>query len=174
MVHDLSIRPLSPTDFLLMTKWFQSEEIIHYYGDPTKPYTYDTILETYAARLNGLIQTTTFIVEKDTDPIGLMEEHFVSEEEAAIWGLPLDKTYIAFDQFIADPMLWGKGIGTQMIRRFVVELITKKQPDGVVLTPQVDNLRAMRCYEKCGFEKIKEIENGSKWLFMYKNSSLAN
>ncbi|KGP71168.1 GNAT family N-acetyltransferase [Pontibacillus yanchengensis] len=169
--HEVSIRPMSPTDFLLMTKWLQDEEVLQYYGNPDDPYSYERILEKYSPRLNGEEDVPPFIVERDTDPIGFMQSYPVKKEDAKAWGLPENKTYIGIDQFIGEPRLWGKGIGTQMVKRFVVDVMIHKNPDGIVLDPEVHNMRAIRCYEKCGFKKVCKIEDGSKWLLAYWRST---
>lgn len=171
MVYDIAIRPLSPADFLMMTKWLRTEEVLHYYeSDAQELYTYESIIEKYSPRLNGVIDIPSFIVEVDTDPIGFVQSYRVTDEEIEAWGLPKGKTYFTFDQFIGDPDLWGQGIGSQMIKRFVVELLTKHQPDGVIVTPNVTNERAIKCYEKCGFRKVNKIENDLKWMLVYGNS----
>lgn len=58
-------------------------------------------------------------------------------------------------------------------------LIQQKQADMVVMDPQIKNVRAIHCYEKCGFSKIKmlpkhELHEGEYrdcWLMEYKKSS---
>nr|WP_246118823.1 hypothetical protein [Alkalibacillus haloalkaliphilus] len=32
------------------------------------------------------------------------------------------------------------------------------------MDPEVSNVRAIKCYEKCGFSKVRLIEDRSKWL----------
>ncbi|WP_142383441.1 acetyltransferase [Bacillus sp. V3-13] len=38
----------------------------------------------------------------------------------------------------------------------------------MILDVNVDNKRAIRCYEKCGFVKVKLIQSGASWLMEYK------
>jgi RimJ/RimL family protein N-acetyltransferase len=47
------------------------------------------------------------------------------------------------------------GIGTRAIRLMLVYLFHSKQAAAAVVDPHVENLRAIHCYEKCGFRKIK-------------------
>ena len=46
-------------------------------------------------------------------------------------------------------------------------LTSEKSADSIILDPHADNLRAIRCYEKVGFKKIKflpkhEFHDGEK------------
>lgn len=51
-----------------------------------------------------------------------------------------------------------------MVRAFTELIFAEKWADAIVMDPEVRNPRAIRCYEKCGFRKLKEIEGGQKWL----------
>lgn len=59
------------------------------------------------------------------------------------------------DQFIGDSNYWNKGIGTQLISSMVNYLKTQKEATRIVMDPMTSNGRAIKCYEKCGFKKIK-------------------
>lgn len=59
------------------------------------------------------------------------------------------------DQFIGEVSYWNKGIGTKLISSVAEYLIREKGADRLVMDPQTQNQRAIHCYEKCGFEKVK-------------------
>lgn len=59
------------------------------------------------------------------------------------------------DQFIGETDYWNKGIGTLLIHTMVNYLATQKSAARIIMDPQASNKRAIRCYEKCGFEKVK-------------------
>ena len=69
-----------------------------------------------------------------------------------------------------------KGIGTELVSLVVNYLIEEKGADRIVMDPQTSNKRAMRCYEKCGFEKVKHLPKHELheevyqdcWLIEYK------
>ena len=58
------------------------------------------------------------------------------------------------DQFFGEPSYWNKGIGTRLVSAMVKYLIEEKGANRIVMDPQTWNERAIRCYEKCGFEKV--------------------
>ncbi|WP_214851217.1 GNAT family N-acetyltransferase [Exiguobacterium sp. s193] len=65
------------------------------------------------------------------------------------------------DQFIGEPQLWGKGIGSIMIRKMVDYLLDDKGAAMIVLDVKKTNTRAISSYEKCGFKQMKELNNDS-------------
>lgn len=79
------------------------------------------------------------------------------------------------DQFIGEVDYWNKGIGTLLVSSMVHFLTEVKNADRVVMDHQVRNTRAIRCYEKCGFKKVKilgknELHEGvyqDCWLIEY-------
>jgi aminoglycoside 6'-N-acetyltransferase len=81
------------------------------------------------------------------------------------------------DQFIGEPQYWNKGIGTRLVTGMVQYLLEEKGATIVIMDPQVRNTRAIQCYEKCGFEKVKflpehELHEGVMrdcWLLEYTN-----
>lgn len=78
----------------------------------------------------------------------------------------------------AETDYWNKGIGTLLVKAMVEYLVDKQQADKVIMDPQTRNVRALRCYEKCGFKKIRILPNHEYhegeyldcWLIEYRSS----
>ena len=62
------------------------------------------------------------------------------------------------DQFIGEVEYWNQGIGSLLIKEMVHFLITNKEAGKIIMDPQTWNTRALRVYEKNGFEKKKLLE----------------
>ena len=63
----------------------------------------------------------------------------------------------------------GRGHGSHFIRRFVDELLLSGTPR-VVTDPDPENRRAVRAYEKAGFEQDRVVEtSGGPALLMVRN-----
>jgi aminoglycoside 6'-N-acetyltransferase len=60
------------------------------------------------------------------------------------------------DQFIGEANMVGKGHGSTMIRSFVDALLKSGTPR-VVTDPDPANARAVKAYEKAGFEKSRLV-----------------
>ncbi|MGA8640593.1 GNAT family N-acetyltransferase [Candidatus Binatus sp.] len=52
---------------------------------------------------------------------------------------------------IGEKQFWGKGLGTDALRTVIRLAFDKMNLNRLWLTVLVDNPRAVRCYEKCGF-----------------------
>jgi aminoglycoside 6'-N-acetyltransferase len=57
--------------------------------------------------------------------------------------------HAAIDVFL-DPSLHGRGLGAAAITRVVRHLIEERGHHRVTIDPAVDNVVAIRCYEKVG------------------------
>ena len=61
------------------------------------------------------------------------------------------------DQFIGEADMIGRGHGSALIRSFIERLMTSGTPR-VVTDPDPANTRAVRAYEKAGFEKAGLVD----------------
>jgi RimJ/RimL family protein N-acetyltransferase len=62
------------------------------------------------------------------------------------------------DLFVADETMTGRGLGTEMLRRFVDEFLFARS--GVVrcvADPDVRNVASLRAFEKAGFRRAREF-----------------
>ncbi|WP_348535351.1 GNAT family N-acetyltransferase [Komarekiella delphini-convector] len=69
----------------------------------------------------------------------------------------LDKTNNVYgiDLFIGETNYLNQGIGTKMLSAVIEYIFEQLQAVKIVIDPDVSNTRANRCYEKCGFVKVK-------------------
>ena len=61
------------------------------------------------------------------------------------------------DQFIGEPDMLGRGHGSAFIRAFAERLLANGTPR-IVIDPDPANARAIRAYEKAGFERDRMVE----------------
>ena len=169
-INSISIRKMKHTDYEVMAQWLSTKEVLEFYGDANSPFTLQQVKNKYEPRVNGDIPVIPYIVELDNTPIGFMQQYKLNEEKQKEFGYPKHSTVYGMDQFIGYPIFFNKGIGTDMIRKFIKYISQHKDVDMIILDPAVSNVRAIRCYEKCGFRKIKKINNGASWLMEYRIS----
>ena len=85
-----------------------------------------------------------------------------------------DEGVFGVDLFIGEPDLWDRGIGTRAVKVLVEYLLGEIGAARVVIDPAVTNARAVRCYEKSGFRRVKllprhELHEGTRrdcWLMV--------
>lgn len=78
------------------------------------------------------------------------------------------------DMFIGEPEYWSRGIGSRALAAVVKHIFDNLGAQRVVIDPHIDNLRAVRAYEKAGFRKVKvlrehELHEGTRkdcWLMV--------
>ncbi|WP_017187403.1 GNAT family N-acetyltransferase [Alkalibacillus haloalkaliphilus] len=165
--QDLLIRKMNDEDYEIMAKWLSTEEVLEFYGDVNSPFSLEQVKEKYEPRIAEEVPVTPYIVELGDTPIGYMQKYSLSEEKKVEFGYSTHDQVYGIDQFIGVPSLFDKGIGTKMVRQFTDYIFDNTGANVVVLDPEVTNVRAIKCYEKCGFSKVKLIEE-NKWLMEYR------
>jgi aminoglycoside 6'-N-acetyltransferase len=74
------------------------------------------------------------------------------------------------DQFIGEPDMIDRGHGSALIRSFVDNLLNTGTPR-VVTDPDPENVRAVRAYEKAGFQKAHLVDTpDGRALLMVRNA----
>ncbi|HSJ37145.1 MAG TPA: GNAT family N-acetyltransferase [Planococcus sp. (in: firmicutes)] len=160
----MEIRKMGHEDLGLMTKWLNTKEVLEFFGDPAAPPSARQVREKYGPRIDGDVAVESYIVETEGRPFAFMQCYKLSAADYESYGYSIEETIYGIDQFIGEPSLLGRGYGTQMVKKFLEFIFDEKQANAVVLDPELTNPRAIRCYEKCGFRKIKKIDEDKKWL----------
>lgn len=170
----LHVRILKEEDKILLAKWLSDPEILQYYEGRDNPFDVKKVEEKFFEEEDD---ATRCLIEFDGEPIGYIQFYEVGEEERLTYGYGDSVELIyGMDQFIGESAYWNKGIGSQLVRLMVRYLIEERGADCIVMDPQTWNERAIRCYEKCGFEKVKmlpanewhEGEYRDCWLIEYR------
>ncbi len=169
----LTIRELVDADKSLLVKWLSDPEVLRFYEGRDRPLDLAQVEEDFYGEAED---ETRCLILFDGDPIGYVQFYPVGYKERKMYGYsdPLEILY-GMDQFIGEPAYWNKGIGTQLVEMIVAYLLTEKNAERIVMDPQTWNERAIRCYEKCGFKKVKllpkhewhEGEYRDCWLIEY-------
>ncbi len=146
----LSFRLLSATDFPLLLTWLAHEHVKQWWNDGDD--TLEKVGLHYGAEEPDIGR---FILMESTAapvrPIGYFQYYVVSP------------AIIGIDQFIGEVDRINQGVGTAAIKLFLALIMTKYQPQRIIIDPHPENQRAIRCYEKVGFafEAIEPTDDGS-------------
>ena len=158
---DLALRLMrdEADDYKQMTKWLTDPRVLEFYEGRDNPFPLARIVEKYSPRVLRSESVTPCFLICEERLIGYMQFYPVaSEEDRLSYGMEASDGAVNIfgaDQFIGEPGYWNRGIGTRALRLMLSYLFAAKQAGAVVVDPHVDNLRAIRCYEKCGFRKIR-------------------
>lgn len=169
----ITVRFLRAEDEHQLVKWLSEPEVLQYYEGRDRSHDLDMVREHF---YNQDDDATRCIVEYGGNPIGYIQFYELDEEERTEYGYgDTDEIIYGTDQFIGEVGYWNRGIGTRLIQSMLAYLVNEKQARKVVMDPQAWNVRAISCYEKCGFKKIKLLEQHEQhegqmrdcWLMEY-------
>jgi ribosomal protein S18 acetylase RimI-like enzyme len=90
-------------------------------------------------------------------PVGYIQYYLVAEGSEDYWPDIPGPGVVGTDQFLADGNQLNRGLGTAMLSRFVESLMQDPEVAEIRVDPLRDNLRAIRCYRKVGFQAGTEF-----------------
>ena len=156
--EQLRFRRLTSDDFPLLLVWLSREHVKEWWNDGED--TLDKVALNYGEEEEGLERFILLDVEGNIEkPIGYFQ-HYIAENGS-----------IGIDQFIGEEDYLNRGIGTKAISIFVEMIMREHDPVSIILDPSPDNKRAIRCYEKVGFQhyETKEgVEGGLAYMMRFK------
>lgn len=152
----LRIRSLMQEDLPCLLQWLTDKRVLAYYDGRDTQYDLETLRTKYGGPITSVFYRV--IMEHNGVPAGYGQIFLLDDVLRKEYTYPqTEETVFAMDQFIGLPALWNQGIGTAYIRAVLSYLQNEEHADVVLLDPHQDNLRAIRAYEKAGFQKIHAL-----------------
>ncbi|MCF2145587.1 acetyltransferase [Desmonostoc muscorum LEGE 12446] len=157
---EITIHPMLDEmyDYELMAKWLTDKQVLEFYEGRDNPFPLERIIETYKPLIKGDEAVIPCILCYRNIAIGYLQYCAVndlSETDRQLYCLDETDNVYAIDLFIGETDYWNQGIGTKILSVVINYLFEEVQAEKIVIDPHVDNPRAIRCYEKCGFVKVK-------------------
>ncbi len=153
----ISFRPFIRTDLPLYYEWAEHEWVKNTWFLPQfEPVT------AIEEKIGGHPYDCPYLILHDERPIGYLQacnldayhahcpdaDSYYRTEPPATW---------CMDLFIGEEDCLGRGLGTEAVRNFI-ELLFGKGIPRIVIDPDKENQRAIRCYEKAGFRRTREAD----------------
>ena len=136
------LRAYEKSDADAMVRWASDEEVTRWHGPPNLPASRAQAEKFIEAALASGDAAKYYAIEaldgKLVGDCGL---------RAIDWKCRKAEFFIT----IGEKSLWDKGFGTDALRIVIRLAFEKMNLNRLWLTALVDNPRAVRCYEKCGF-----------------------
>jgi aminoglycoside 6'-N-acetyltransferase len=145
-------------DYELMARWLADPRVLEFYDGRDHPLSLASVIEKYSPRILAADGVTPCLLILENEPVGYMQYYPVSEESKSEYGIGASTDasgLYGFDQFIGEPERWNQGLGTRGVTLLVEYLFRNEMARKIVIDPQARNPRAIHCYEKCHFRKVK-------------------
>lgn len=156
---DLMIRDLRAADEGALLRWLTDPAVLEFYEGRDKAFTPELVREHFYDDSDQNMHRC--IIEQNGNPIGYLQYYLLWNEEdfdaydVETESVSVERPVFAMDQFIGEPRLWGQGLGRRFVGMMQRHLAGKENAFAILLDPRADNERAIRCYEACGFRKVK-------------------
>lgn len=142
-------------DYIKLYNWCNKEFIYKWFEQ--RKLTLEEITNKYKNKLL-LNKQKLLIIQYDNKDIGLVQ---IYKYENDINNEKLDKynNVYEFDIFIGEEEYLSKGIGKQVINLVSDMIYSKYNAESIILRPFKNNVRAIKCYQDCGFKIIDEYQD---------------
>jgi AacA4 family aminoglycoside N(6')-acetyltransferase len=151
----ITLRLMTEHDIPMLHGWLNRPHIVEWWDG--EPCTLEMIRAKYLPRVMAQERVTPYIGLLGATPFAYAQSYTALGIGNGWWEDETDPGVRGIDQFIADPALLNRGLGTQLVRALVTLLLGDPAVTKVQTDPAPSNLRAIRCYEKAGFRKIGPI-----------------
>jgi RimJ/RimL family protein N-acetyltransferase len=140
----VTFRPMTKDDLPLMHEWLQRPHVKRWW-DPRE--TLAEVEAHYAPRIAGDDPVDLWLALENGRPIAFLQTYLQDDTTAGI------------DLFVADESRIGKGLGSELIRRFVDEVVfARARTTACIADPEHANVASIRAFEKAGFVRVGDLD----------------
>jgi AacA4 family aminoglycoside N(6')-acetyltransferase len=148
---------MTEQDLPLLHDWLQQPHIVEWWGGEAQRPTLAQTRERYLPSALAAERVTPYIAMQGDAPIGYAQSYVALGAGDGWWEEETDPGVRGIDQSLGRPELLGRGLGTQLVTALVERLFADAAVSRVQTDPSPANLRAIRCYEKAGFRRLRTI-----------------
>ena len=151
----ISFRPMTHDDLPLVHEWHQCPHVVRWW---TARQTFEETEAHYLPTIEGTDPTQHYLALLDGEPLGMVQTYLVSDYPDYAALIEEGEGTAGLDLFIGDEAQTGKGLGTEMIRGFVDEIVfARPETKACAADPDVRNTASLRAFEKAGFRSVREF-----------------
>ena len=157
MASTLDFRPLTEADCDLIAGWRAADHIVRWFGPSGS---HADVVACYLDYVSGTAGRRGYLVLLDGSPLGFVESYRIDEQPRYFANLGVTEPgAVGMDFFIGLQEHIGKGLGTEIIRRFIAEeLFSSGEATACYAAPEVSNLRSIKAFERAGFVRLRDVQ----------------
>lgn len=148
---EVRLRPAVPADISILEEWDDDPDVAASGGD-------DDDFDWDHEVPRDVPWRELLIAEEDDRPVGFLQLIDAREEETHYWG-DIEPGIWAIDIWIGSATDRGRGLGAAMMRLALERCFARPEVHTVFIDPLLRNQRAIRFYERIGFEHV-----GVRWF----------
>lgn len=156
----ITFRPMTADDLPQLYDWLQRPHVRLWYRDHGS---YEDVAGHYLPAIEGRDPTDHYLVLLDDRAVGMLQTYVVIDypEYAAVVGVT-DAGVAGADILIGEEELTGMGLGTEILGRFVTDVVfSRPKTTACVADPELGNRASVRAFEKAGFRVVREFVDPS-------------
>jgi RimJ/RimL family protein N-acetyltransferase len=155
----LVFRPMSRDDLPLVFEWLQRPHVKKWWRERD---TYEQLVEDYLPSIEGREPTDLYMVLLDDVPVGYVQTYLVSDHPEYAALVDVGEGVAGVDLLIGEEGLTGQGLGTEMLRRLVDDIVfAEPTVTACIADPAAKNIPSVKAFEKAGFRVVREfVEDG--------------
>ena len=169
----ITFQPVRLTDAPLVFRWRQTPHVARWWN--IAPYEAETVeeIERELEEDLELNEHESLLVLLDGTPIGYAQTYNAGEASGDWWP-DEDSSTRGLDLLIGEESLIGQGIGPHVVRALCERLFADETVTSIIVDPHPENLRSVRCFEKVGFVRERELQtpDGAALLLRLKRANL--
>lgn len=145
----ISFRSMRESDFLMLHNWLRLIHVKEFWYQ-NESFTYKEIHKKYSKRIKeGIIES--YIIQKNNENIGFIQTYIIEDSSP----FKVNDKIKGIDLFIGEVDYLHKGYGKLIINKFLRNYIFNDPSIRFAgIDPEVENLIAIRAYEKSGFKHV--------------------
>ncbi|WP_161631217.1 GNAT family N-acetyltransferase [Paenibacillus pinihumi] len=159
-------------DFTTLHNWLTDANVLSYIEGPGTKYTMDNIIAKYGPRTKEASDVKACIIEFEGRHVGYLQFYKLTQDDIKRYDAGKDTLPYGIDIFIGEHQYWNQGIGTLAMKCMLKYLVVQCQSGEIYVDPQIRNERAIKSYEKCGFQKVKILKNHELFDGTYQDNQL--
>ncbi len=158
MQKAIHFEPLESSHLSLIHEWFNLPHVQAFYS--LRFWTLAEVEKKLAPVLSGEKKIRAFLICLLETPIGYIQSYCVSDFPWIDQGIDknIEKRSGAFDLFIGEEKSMRKGLGKEIVNRFLADFIFPLY-DFCFCDPDVRNQASLHLFFSCGFRKHKTIHS---------------
>jgi aminoglycoside 6'-N-acetyltransferase-1b/aminoglycoside 6'-N-acetyltransferase-2 len=149
------LRLMTVQDLPMLHRWLNEPHIVRWWGGEHP--TLEQVRSQYLPRVMATQRVTPYIGMLGDAPFAYAQSYVAMGAGDGWWEDETDPGVRGIDQSIGRPELLGIGLGTRLVRALVDLLFSDPSVTRIQTDPAPDNQRAIRCYEKAGFRRVRTI-----------------